>query len=80
MLLQDPQQHIGRNVRIRSHGRSQHFARGRLVSVEGKYAVVQLFHRHRQLERVPLEDIHTWAAGNAKPMETLSGSVQEETT
>lgn len=65
MRLADPQQHIGGNVRIRSHGSSQHFGRGRLVGVEGGYGLVRPFGRHRQTERVPLSDIHTWAAGNA---------------
>ncbi len=79
MLLQDPQKHIGSNVRIRPHGRRRHFGRGRLIGIEGKQAVVQPFQRHRQLERVPLEDIHTWAAGNAQPMETPNQPTSSQT-
>ncbi len=50
-----------------------------LVGIEGKQAVVQPFQRHRQLERVPLEDIHTWAAGNAQPMETPNQPTSSQT-
>lgn len=70
MLIENPEQYIGSNIRIRSHGRNQHFGRGRLVGVEGRHAIVQPFQRHRQLERVPLEDVYTWAAGNPQFMQT----------
>ncbi|MCE5327857.1 MAG: hypothetical protein LLG01_15735 [Planctomycetaceae bacterium] len=64
MQLANPHQHVGSNVRIRSHGSSQHFGRGRLLRVEGQFGIVQPFQRHRKEERVPLTDLHTWSAGN----------------
>lgn len=69
MQIANPQEHVGCNVRMRPHNGQKHFGRGRLVRIEGQYGVVRPFQRHRKEERVPLSDLHTWAAGNPVNME-----------
>lgn len=64
MQLVNPQQHVGSNVRFRSQGANKHFGRGKLLRIEGKCAIVKPFQRHRQEVRIPLAEVHTWAAGN----------------
>ncbi|MCE5280302.1 MAG: hypothetical protein ABFD92_07670 [Planctomycetaceae bacterium] len=78
MHLHNPHEHIGSNVRIRSHGSSQHFGRGRLIRIEGQFGIVQPFQRHRKKERVPLTDLHTWAAGNVNHPQPPPSSEQPQ--
>jgi len=67
MQIVNPREHVGCNVRIRPHGSSPHFGRGRLLGIEGQCGIVKPFQRHRKEERIPLDDIYSWAAGNTQP-------------
>ena len=55
---------VGQYVRVRSTGSSQHFGRGRLISVGRSTATVKPFWHGGRAEEVPLSLIRPWKAGN----------------
>ena len=70
---------VGRFVRIRNKGSSQHFGRGRLLAIKGDKGIVEPS-RHGHTEEIPLSLLNPWKGGNArmdqlerKPTEIISG-------
>lgn len=55
---------IGDYVRIQPSGSEKHFGRGRVVGIEGTYALVLPLHRHRHSERFLLSHLLPWKSAN----------------